>query len=111
MTVLTPAHNPAYQSSVKTTYRSLENNFGDGYKQTVPDGLNNIIKEWSLAWDMNEIDADDLEDQLDALKGQPFEWQDPKGVTRSYTCKEHSKSYVSYDNFRVTAVFVESFDL
>ena len=109
MTVLLPANQPSYGISVKTSYRTLVNNFGDGYSQTVPDGLNSKMETWDLTWEMNQVDADDLEAQLSVLAGQTFEWETPRGDTKSFTCKEFQKIFTSFDNFKITAQFQESF--
>lgn len=110
MTVFTPAYAPSYGASVKKEYRVLENTFGDGYAQTVADGLNNVRESWDLTWaNMNETNANSIESQLDALAGTTFDWVTPKGATKSFTCKEMAKTYNGYQSYTVTATFVESF--
>lgn len=38
-------------SSVNYKNRVLQARFGDGYDQTAPDGINNIVAEWSLRYE------------------------------------------------------------
>lgn len=38
-------------STKKVKYNTLQMNFGNGYSQTAPDGINNRIESWSLKWD------------------------------------------------------------
>ena len=110
MTLLVPAHLPSYGASVKTKYRVLTNSFGDGYKQFIQDGLNNIQETWDLTWDvMSEVNANDLEDQLNSFAGTTFEWVTPKGVTKKFTCESLTKRYIGFNYFSVSATFEESF--
>lgn len=110
MTLFVPAYAPSYGASVKKSYRTLNNTFGDGYEQSVADGLNNVVETWELAWNaLNETNANDIEDQLTAFAGTTFEWETPKGVTKKFTCKEMSKVYTGFQSYNITATFIESF--
>lgn len=90
----------------------MSSQFGDGYEQIVPDGLNNVVESWDLQWNsMSEAAANDLEDQLTALAGTTFAWVTPKGITKNFTCGEVNVTYAGYSNFDVTCSFKESFDI
>jgi len=53
MTTLTAMPLPLKitNDSDKTTFfRELTGQFGDGYKQVAPDGINNTIDSWNIVW-------------------------------------------------------------
>jgi phage-related protein len=90
----------------------LEAEFGDGYSQPTPNGLNHIRESveltWNglLDWEMCEIDA-----FLRAHKGTiPF-YYTPVGdcAPRKWTCKEWQRSAKA--PWSMSATFVENFTL
>jgi len=42
---------PSISSQVSTTYRVLEYQFGNGYKQVAPDGINYALEHWQVEFD------------------------------------------------------------
>lgn len=110
MTTFTPPYLPNYGATRVKDYRDLENDFGDGYIQDIPDGLNTITETWQVAWtNISEANANDIEDQLDALAGTIFQWQTPKGVTKSFICKQVTIAYTGFQSYNVSANFVQRF--
>jgi phage-related protein len=45
------------ESTKQTAFRDITNQFGDGYFQSAPDGLNSQIDAWNIIW-MNVTEAD-----------------------------------------------------
>jgi len=66
------------QSSTKTrAHRILSAQFGDGYRQTAPDGINNRIDTWSINYEnLSTADRDTLWVFLDLVGAfDTFTWQ------------------------------------
>lgn len=52
MAVNLPLPDKISQSSQSMTkFRVLSAQFGNGYEQTKPDGINNKVQEWSITWE------------------------------------------------------------
>ena len=110
MTLFVPPSEPSYGAQRKKEYRILTNDFGDGYEQNTPDGLNSKRETWDIAWNgLTEADADSIDTQIDSFGGLAFSWVTPKGQTKNFRCASLNRAYVSFENFNVTATFVESF--
>jgi len=45
------------ESTKQTSFRDITNQYGDGYLQSAPDGLNAQIDSWDIIW-MNVTEAD-----------------------------------------------------
>ncbi len=51
MSTAMPLPNKITNDSDKSTsFRELAGQFGDGYKQVAPDGINNKIDSWNITW-------------------------------------------------------------
>jgi phage-related protein len=110
--VFNPTYPPSYSTAIGRKFRTLAVNFGDGYNQTIQDGLNNVVETWQLSWQaLPDAGADDIEDQLTTIAGLAFEWTTPKGQTKRFMCGDVSRSYTGYGNNSVTAVFTETFSV
>jgi phage-related protein len=85
--------------------------FGDGYTQRMPDGLNHIRQSTTLTWDsLLEADADTIVAFFEAHGGTtPFYYALRDGVTRKWTCETWSRTWQTPN--QVTATFVEDFSL
>lgn len=74
-------------------YRTKSVQFGDGYKQLAPAGINNKVDTWSLTLPMlTELDVSLVEAFFDPL-GQHgnFNWTPPRGVVGIYRLTEPIK--------------------
>lgn len=112
MTVFTPPYAPSYSTPVRKTYRRLENSFGDGYEQLVQDGLNNVSEVWDNVWNNISDEAGDvIEDYLDQFAGTTFQWTTPKGITKYFSCKDFTRTFVGYKTCSISATFTESFNI
>lgn len=65
------------KTSARTaTIRTLVGDFGDGYAQTVADGLNANTHELTLTWpELTQAQADAIEAFFNAQLGQSFLWR------------------------------------
>jgi len=110
MTLFTPVFAPSYGAQATTEYRVITNDFGDGYAQTIRDGLNNKKEMWELSWDILSVaEANSIETQLNSFAGTTFEWLTPNGATKSFRCSKFTRNYVSFTSTKISASFEESF--
>lgn len=75
-----PLTNKISQSSGgSTSYRLNVAQFGDGYSQRTPDGINYIQRKWTVAWDnLTASELTTVQTFLDIIgDGQYFTWQPP----------------------------------
>jgi phage-related protein len=92
----------------------LKAEFGDGYVQTTASGLNHIRDEFSLTWEVLTASQADYVDTFLREQGghTPFYWTAPGEATRQkWTCEEWSITHIQAGFRRITATFVQSFNL
>ena len=66
------------EASRVVTVRTLQAQFGDGYKARRPDGVNTLMETWSVRTPMRPIDeVQDLEAEIIALGPSSFPWTPP----------------------------------
>lgn len=106
-----PPVAPSPGSTMTPALKIREVEFGDGYTQPLPDGLNHIRMTIQLNWDgLTEAEMNTIWAFLVAHKGTtPFYYQtigdaDP----RKWTCKEFERRKSS-GLFTLSATLVESF--
>ena len=99
-----------YSRSVVFKIKSVE--FGDGYTQQMPDGLNFRRFNFSLRWEnIDTTQKDTIDDFLVARGGyQTFLWYNPEDLTTyKVKCKEWTVEYVNPNVWNVTATFEQKF--
>lgn len=94
--------------------RVLEASYGDGYTQTSGDGLNTIVRSYSITWEL--LNASELavyETFLEAHGGHiPFLWTPPRAAAaRQWKCRNWKPQPLSGGWSSLQATFTESFDL
>jgi len=108
-----PAHPPtANQYQDTKTPRLLEADFGDGYSQSAPDGLNNMPSMLDVTWNPIEVqDAAAIEAFMVANSGLAFFWTPPgETAARKWICKSYDRTKgVGWDIVHVS--LMERFDL
>ena len=83
--VFAPASKPNLSNRKSHTPRLLTAQFGDGYEQRMPDGINHNPIRWSLTWNaLTNSEADDIEAQLQGYQFQPFDYEVPGDEARRY---------------------------
>jgi phage-related protein len=106
-----PPVGPSPGTGYTPTVSLWEADFGDGYSQSTPKGLNHIKKSYSLAWKV--LTEDQYYEITDFLEGQqgnkPF-WFQPFGAREpmKFTCKEWAPTSDA-GLWSITATFVQSF--
>ncbi|MFC3322631.1 phage tail protein [Mesorhizobium cantuariense] len=108
-----PPVAPSPGTAFKPTIKILEADFGDGYSQPTPKGLNNIRETLTLAWGgLTDWQMVEINDFFRARRGsEPF-WFAPVGdaAARLWTCKEWDRK-TDQGIWQMTATLVESFSL
>lgn len=105
---------PSYEPKASYKPKLLGASFGDGYAQTIPDGINFKPVTYTLTWSNEYQDvADAILAFLDERGGwQPFFWIEPTGrYLRLFKCTEYDQSQTGPGLFTVTATFVQAFDV
>ena len=101
---------PPSKSDVRPEFKILEAEFGDGYTQSVPDGLNHIRDVANLSWDaLTPAQADTIETFIRNHGGTtPFLYTLSDSATqRQWVCKEFSRTRGTPN--KVTATFRQDF--
>lgn len=113
MALLTFTYTPSKGISSSSKPRVVSAQFGDGYSQRVPDGLNSVVKEWDLSFNSNPVNkANSIVKFFEDRKGsEPFLWT-PPGETTQYLviCQEWNMVYQTHLSRTVTAKFKQVFD-
>ena len=111
---LTPPCNPSPGFTTTPEVKLLKAEFGDGYSQVSPNGLNHVraVVE-TVSWDV--LAADERDDLIAFFTerggNQPFLYAFPHGQVLKWTCEQWSDQAISGGFHRVTAKFTQSFDL
>ncbi|MEN4951918.1 phage tail protein [Stenotrophomonas sp. TWI819] len=87
-----------------------EARFGDGYRQTSADGLNNEEQQWPISIVGREAKVRAARDFLRARKGGiSFLWTPPLGEQGFYLCKSYSLTPHGGGVFTLSATFEQTF--
>lgn len=108
----TPPIDPSPGIGRRVKYNVFEAEFGDGYSQTVGNGINFRRRQMTLAWDvLTDDQADEIaEFFFPRAKTTPFYWQPPReSEPVKWICDEWTDD-VTQDGLRkITATFIQSF--
>lgn len=103
--------NPSYGMKTKAVLRVNRIQFGDGYMQEGPAGINSVNKSFSLEWKyLSHTEANQLEDFLNDHAGRAarFTWTHPlRGTRHLVVCTEGAQRE---DNDHVTATITATFE-
>lgn len=106
-----PPVGPSPGTSHKPTVNLWEADFGDGYSQPTPKGINHIKRAVSLSWNVLTLDQmQDITGFFERMGGnRPFYYQ-PFGeaCARKWTCKDWTFT-TEGGIWQVTAELVQSF--
>ncbi len=110
-TVRAPSYSP--QNTPKVNIVSAD--FGDGYSQRTPEGLNYIKDNWNVPWNaLPNSEAQTLIGFLKAHYALPFLWTPPReAVAKKFICTQlsYSPTNDSQDYTDVSASFEQVFDI
>lgn len=105
-----PPVGPSPGTTIKRRVNILEAEFGDGYSQPSPNGINHIRKELPLAWSgLTEYQMQQIDDFFTEHKGtEPFYYK-PVGHREplKWTCKEWEAKLDGV--WSMTATLIQSF--
>jgi phage-related protein len=93
-----------------TTFRVLTAQFGDGYRQTAADGINNKSDSWPLSFTGTAARVTPIRNFLNGLGGwQSFYWTPPLGAQGFYKCTSHELKHLGGDVYQLSATFEQTF--
>lgn len=108
-----PDYDPVYSATKKSEPKIRVSQFGDGYQQRTIFGLNQNPKEWSVIYDLEDVDADIVEGFLNdrSLDGTSFDWVPPDTTTSyKWTCFAWTREMYTVARSRINATFVQVFE-
>lgn len=109
--VFNPSIRPSPGASFTPQVKVYEAEFGDGYSQPTPAGINNVRRTVDLRWDALTMDQmHEIDGFFTARRGaEPF-WFQPFGMATSlkWICKEWASSHEG-GYFKLSAKLVQDF--
>jgi phage-related protein len=91
-------------------YRTRMVQFGDGYAQTVGDGINNKIQSWPLLFTKNKSDSEAIMEFLDSHQGfKAFQWTPPLGTVSLFKAVQVTNTPLGGGMYRITVTFEQAF--
>jgi phage-related protein len=108
-----PATFP-YQPSLDvvgtTTYSVRTAQFGDGYSQSVANGINNAVDSWPLTFSGSSAKIAAIKAFLDATQGYvSFYWTPPLGTQSLFRAGPYTVQPHGADSYTLTVTFTEVF--
>lgn len=106
-----PPVGPSPGTNYKPTIKVLEAEFGDGYSQPTPDGINNIKESVELRWDgLTEDQMRETYKFLFDRKGAEAFYYKPAGYDKpgKWTCKDFGRE-LAEGYWKMNATLVQSF--
>jgi phage-related protein len=90
--------------------RTRTKQFGDGYSQTVSDGINNEQQSWPVSYTGSAARINDIIAFLRRHKGaKAFLWMPPLGELGLYKCAGFQPSHKGGSVYTLTATFEQTF--
>lgn len=90
--------------------RTRTKQFGDGYGQTVSDGINNEQQSWPVSYTGSAARIKDIIAFLRRHKGaKAFLWMPPMGELGLYKCAGFQPSHKGGSAYTLTATFEQTF--
>lgn len=94
-----------------TEFRVNEIEYGNGYGQVLPDGLNNELQTWNLSWGITPVDVmQAIVAAFKAAKGVDYFTWTPFGDTdgaKKFVVRKYTRSALSGDYYEVSAELVQ----
>ncbi|MFW8567076.1 phage tail protein [Orrella sp. 11846] len=102
---------PRVDASGEYAYRVIDAQFGDGYKQSVGDGLNTETSSWSLSFRGRSDKIAPIRNFLRARQGfQPFKWTPPLGDEGVYEARKLSLVAIGGGVYDLSVTFTQRFE-
>lgn len=84
--------------------------FGNGYEQTVLDGINTTREIWNISLFRTQVELLPMYNFLkDKQEVTPFMWTTPLGETMQFKSSEVKMSHSGADTWNLTATFTQDF--
>ncbi|MFJ2364793.1 phage tail protein [Pseudomonas sp. NPDC087697] len=84
--------------------------FGDGYGQTVSDGINNKMQSWPISHTGGKARIKEIMAFLDRQQGaKAFLWTPPLGELGLYKCNGYQPTHKGGNAYTLTATFEQTF--
>lgn len=106
-----PPVGPSPGTAFKPQIKVLEAEFGDGYSQPTPDGINNVREKVDLTWDgLTEAQMLQINNFFKARMGAQAFYFKPAGYAAplKWTCKEWTRT-LGDGVWKMTATLLQSF--
>lgn len=100
---------PDYGAKEKTTPRVNRSRFGDGYEQASPDGINHMMRVWSLSFsNRSNTEIEEIKDFLRARAGvETFEFPVPESPTNEIALVKCDDWERGFDKWRTQGASFE----
>ncbi|KVZ57507.1 phage tail protein [Burkholderia ubonensis] len=98
-----------YAGTAKLRVRKAQ--FGDGYEQTLPDGINNRVLSYTLQFVGGSDAIAAILAFLDAHVGVAFYWSPPLRQQLLFKCEAYTDAIPDNGTHAVTATFTQTFDI
>lgn len=93
-------------STIKDVVHRVQ--FGDGYRQVAPDGINPRSRNYQLTFTGMLATIEQIIAFLDTHVGRSFLWQSPRGLLL-FECTAQGEPFPSGLTYSVTATFEQTF--
>lgn len=101
---------PSVEPQGTINYRTLIARFGDGYQQTMGDGINNRIQSWPLEFTGKEETIKPILTFLDKHAGfRSFLWTPPLGEQGYYKAVQPQLTALGAGNYTLSVTFEQIF--
>jgi phage-related protein len=102
---------PSYNHSINIEPNVKIMQYGDGYEQSIPDGINNTLLKIELTFDLrNKAESQAINHFLEKRKGAEsfvFTPSEPYNLEKLFKCRGWTSTYVFYDNYTIRCRFDE----
>jgi phage-related protein len=102
---------PDQGCDVQTSLRFRKAEFGDGYEQRIPDGLNYIKETWSVSFTLRTKTEILAHDTFLRANAASFDWVTPKSESKKFKCENWSMSPMHDGNWSLSGTFEQVFEV
>ncbi|WJF92005.1 phage tail protein [Paraburkholderia bonniea] len=103
--------SPAPGPQGETTFAVRRAQFGDGYAQRVPDGINSRSDSWPVTFTGSREKIEGIKAFLDRHAGaSAFFWTPPLGSGALFVCSRYSPVAHTAGTFALSATFEQTFN-
>jgi phage-related protein len=115
MATALPLTSQINQSSSSTTsFRTLKCQFGNGYEQRTPDGINDAFQRWTISYSpLDSTDRSTIWTFLNTVKGTGvISWTPPGGTAMNFVLDgDVRETVLSGDAYAISFTIKQVFDL